>query len=235
MHGKKNETVSIKKLRKVLLNLGLIISLSLTITAFEWNFKGENFVMQKPDELDSVFEFYPPLTIQDAPEPPEPIEAPVEPPTELDQIDIDNSNDPIEGEDDPIIIAIDSSFNTDGGEIESSDVDDEIEDAVAYVDIQAQPIIGLFKFRHDVAKEVVKSLSKRDKMKLRGSQKLIVEFIVEKNGDVTNISIAKSIIKNADNAAKMKIKNSGKWTPGQLEGRVVRQRFHFPIKVTLQD
>lgn len=59
--------------------------------------------------------------------------------------------------------------------------------------------------------------------------KVIVTFIVERDGAITNIKIAKSVDSSLDAEAKRVIRSMPKWKPGKHNGSAVRVKYRFPI------
>jgi TonB family protein len=72
---------------------------------------------------------------------------------------------------------------------------------------------------------------KAQRMGLEG--KVFIEFVVEKDGSVTNVKVLKGIGAGCDEEAVEVIKNSGKWVPGKQHGKPVRQRMVLPITFRL--
>lgn len=65
--------------------------------------------------------------------------------------------------------------------------------------------------------------------------RVIVTFVVEKDGSLTDIKVLRGIGSGCDEEAMRVIKNSPKWKPGIQNGRPVRQQYTVPIQFTLQD
>lgn len=65
--------------------------------------------------------------------------------------------------------------------------------------------------------------------------RVIITFVVERNGSVTNIRVLRGIGYGCDEEAVRVLKESPKWAPGVQKGRVVRQQYTIPINFTLQD
>ena len=59
--------------------------------------------------------------------------------------------------------------------------------------------------------------------------KLLVTFVVEKNGSVSTVKIIQGIEKNLNLAVIDAIRESPKWTPGYKEGKPVRALYKLPI------
>jgi len=62
---------------------------------------------------------------------------------------------------------------------------------------------------------------------------IFIQFVIEKNGDVTNIKILQHLDEYCDAEAKRVIGLMPKWTPGQKNGRNVRTYFNLPLKFSL--
>lgn len=58
----------------------------------------------------------------------------------------------------------------------------------------------------------------------------ICQFIVEKDGSITHIRVVRSSgNKSLDRAAIRVIKTMPKWTPGRLQGKIVRTTYALPV------
>lgn len=60
---------------------------------------------------------------------------------------------------------------------------------------------------------------------------VIVSFVVELDGSLTEIKAIKDIGNGAGQAAINMIKKSPKWSPGQMEGKPVRVRYELPVTI----
>lgn len=61
-----------------------------------------------------------------------------------------------------------------------------------------------------------------------------VSFVVEKDGEITNIFIEKGVSKTIDREAKRIVRSFPKWVPAELDARKVRTRVRLPIVFTLE-
>ncbi len=59
--------------------------------------------------------------------------------------------------------------------------------------------------------------------------KVFLTFIVDKDGSITDVSLARGIGGGCDEEAIRILKESPKWNPGKQRGRAVRQKMTFPI------
>ena len=62
---------------------------------------------------------------------------------------------------------------------------------------------------------------------------IYIEFVVEKDGSLTQLLIRKGISHELDEQAIRVVKIMPKWIPGKVYGRIVRTRFMLPIKISV--
>lgn len=65
--------------------------------------------------------------------------------------------------------------------------------------------------------------------------RVIVSFVVEKDGSLSDIHIARGVAEDIDREALRVIKDSPHWTPGSQNGKLVRVAYSVPIAFTIQD
>lgn len=63
--------------------------------------------------------------------------------------------------------------------------------------------------------------------------RVFVNFIVEKDGSISNVRILRGIGGGCDEEALKAIENMPKWVPGKNDGKPVRTEFNMPIRFTL--
>lgn len=85
---------------------------------------------------------------------------------------------------------------------------------------------GLEKFRDWVMRRTNYPQAAFEK-RIKGT--VVLTFIVEKDGSVSNVTIVKSVDPLLDNEAIRAISESPKWTPGFQQGGPVRVRFLIPL------
>lgn len=61
-----------------------------------------------------------------------------------------------------------------------------------------------------------------------------IQFVVEKDGSITNTKIVRGIEPSLDNMALKTIQNMGKWNPGKQRGKAVRVQQVIPINFQLK-
>ena len=70
------------------------------------------------------------------------------------------------------------------------------------------------------------------KNKIQGQ--VILSFIIEKSGEITNIQVVRSVHKTLDDAAIYIFDTMPNWAPARLNNEFVRSKVIFPIKFTLR-
>ena len=64
---------------------------------------------------------------------------------------------------------------------------------------------------------------------------VIVRFVVDKEGNITNIQVMRGIGGGCDEEAVRVVEGIPKWEPGVQNGRAVPVVFNLPIRFTLRD
>ena len=64
--------------------------------------------------------------------------------------------------------------------------------------------------------------------------RVLVQFVVEKDGSITNVKKVKSVSPELDAEALRVVKSMPNWTPGKQRGEAVRVKFTIPIVFRLQ-
>ena len=94
------------------------------------------------------------------------------------------------------------------------------------VEHSAAPEGGLNEFYQFISSKI-KYPAKARRMGIEG--KVYVEFIVEKNGSLTDIKTIAGIGGGCDEEALRVIGMAPKWNPGKQRGKPVRQKMNIPI------
>lgn len=64
--------------------------------------------------------------------------------------------------------------------------------------------------------------------------RVVVSFIVERDGSITDVNIVKSVDPSLDKEAQRVVKSMPKWIPGQQNGSAVRVKYNLPVMFRLQ-
>jgi protein TonB len=64
--------------------------------------------------------------------------------------------------------------------------------------------------------------------------RVIVGFVVERDGSITDVNILKSIDPSLDREAARVVRSMPRWTPGKQNGQAVRVKYNVPVTFRLQ-
>lgn len=67
------------------------------------------------------------------------------------------------------------------------------------------------------------------------SGRVVCSFVVEKNGSITDVKVAKSVHPALDKEAVRVISSMPKWAPAMKNGQPVRIRYTLPVTFRLQE
>lgn len=62
---------------------------------------------------------------------------------------------------------------------------------------------------------------------------VVVQFVVEPDGSVSNVHVVRSVFPSLDTEAVRMVKAMPKWSPGMQNGKPVRVRFNVPMRFSL--
>ncbi|HOZ29596.1 MAG TPA: energy transducer TonB [Bacteroidales bacterium] len=230
MQVKKSDKVNLEKQKTNFLLIGLVLSLAICLVAFEWTTKEITETNLGNLSGEEIFEEEIENTTQETP--PEEIEQPEpEPETVIEELTI--------VEDDVEVNDVD--FNSDANEntktniniVQSFEVEVEEEvEPIAFAVVEDKPLFpggdaALMKFIADNTKypEIAKE---------NGIQgRVFIQFVIDKNGNVTKVQVAKGVDPYLDEEALRVVKMLPNWTPGKQRGKPVPVTFVVPINFKL--
>lgn len=228
MEQKKNPKADVYRLGSPLFFVGLIFSLLLVISAFEWKFYDDLEVVSL-GTLESEETEILDIPITEMPPPPPPV---------LQQPEIIEVPDEEEIEQE-VEMDLDVEVKEEKAVVKPIKIDapppppqvEEQEDEIfLVVEESAQPQGGFPEFYKYVGKNIQYPKQAR-RMGVEG--KVIVQFVVGKDGALTDIKVLKGIGSGCDEEAIRVIKESPKWSPGKQRGRAVKQKMTVPIAFKL--
>ena len=221
---KKFYSVDVNKYSGVIANVGLVLSLGLVLTAFEYpDFDDQTLVDlgSLDSEMEEMIEIPP---TEQLPPPPPKIQQPeiVEVPDDEEieeeiEVDLDMEVDE-ETVIEEIVVA---------EEPEEEEVVDEI---FEIVEDAAAPVGGYPAF-YKFVKKNIKYPNQAKRMGVEG--KVYVQFVVDKDGSITDVKAIRGIGAGCDEEAVRILEKAPKWTPGKQRGRPVKQRIVLPINFKL--
>ncbi len=224
MKQKKAAKADVEKKRGVFFQVGMAISLSLVLIAFEWPSAEKNnyaFI----NSHDYVFEEeMTDITYLEKKKPPVPR------PPDVYKIEIVDDDEIIEDE---ILIDVETDI-LEAINYVFTDQEDEDTEPVTFFLVEEKPGFrsgGVEKFRSYIV-ESIKYSSEAVGMGLFG--KVFVQFTVNEKGKVTNVKILRGIDPLLDNEVLRVIQSSPLWTPGKQRGKPVKVTFTIPVNFELQ-
>lgn len=108
--------------------------------------------------------------------------------------------------------------------------EEEVEEVFTIVEESAEPIGGMDAFYKYVQKNL-KYPAQARRMGVEG--KVFVQFVIDKDGSITDVKVVKGIGAGCDEEAVRVIESAPKWKPGKQRGRPVKQRIVLPISFKL--
>ncbi|HLT82218.1 MAG TPA: TonB family protein [Cyclobacteriaceae bacterium] len=222
MEAKKTEKADLTRKSGLFFNIGLVVSLLIAVFAFEYKVRDRSNVedlARNSNIFEEIIEV--PPTEQPPPPPPK-VQQPqiVEVPDETvieEEIEIDMDNE-ITEETKVEVITIQPQ------EVEKEDPNE----IFLVVEETAAPVGGMNAFYEYVGKAMQgKYPAQARRMGIEG--RVFVEFVVEKDGSLTDVKAIKGIGAGCDELAVSVVKNSPKWKPGKQRGKPVRQKMVLPI------
>lgn len=110
------------------------------------------------------------------------------------------------------------------------------EDVVSYYDCDQRPMfLNSADPRNFLEKWVYQYVKYPEEAVREGVQgRVMVDFIIEKDGKISNVKVSKSVSPELDAQAVKVISASPKWKPGKLKGEKVRTAMTIPVEFRLE-
>ena len=216
MEMKKSEKAQLGRKRGQFLIIGVIVALSVTISAFEWKTYGD--IGTVPDSLIVIDEpeWEPVVTKQEIKKPPKPKIAPKLVVVPDDEPDLDPEE---------FIIDVGEIEDFDPSEFEDSFIE-EVDLPFLWVEDMPEFEGGQVAFMKYIAKHI-KYPSQARRMGIEG--KVFVEFIIDKEGRLIDVKAIKGIGAGCDEEAVRVLKEAPAWKPGKQRGKPVKVKMVLPI------
>lgn len=215
------------KYSRLFFSIGLCLSLLFIITAFEWKFYDENEVMDLgvvASDFEDIIEV-PPTEQPPTPQPkivqPKIIEVPDEAEI-MEEIEIDLDIEMTENQiiDQPVF-----------EELQMEIQEEKTDEIFTIVETQPEPIGGFSSFYKYVSENLsYPRLARYNSIEGR----VYIEFVVEKDGSLTDIKTLKGIGGGCDEEACRIISSAPNWKPGKQRGNPVRVKMVIPILFRLE-
>ena len=222
MEIKKYPRADLSRYQGLIFSFSLTLTLLLMILAFEWR-SYEKGIAEIQDRSVNSFELFHEVPPTEIPPPPPAVAQPSV------IVEVPNEEEIMED----IKISIDIEMNQDT-RIEQITIQPvasiiEIEDVDAIftvVESPAEPVGGFAAFYKDIGDRINYPAQAR-RMGIEG--KVFVEFIINRDGSLTNFNIIKGIGAGCDDEAIRVLTSSPRWKAAKQRGNPVRQKMVLPI------
>lgn len=225
MEPKKTEKADLTKKSFLFFNIGLTVSLLLAISAFTYKVYDDTSAKDLHSNQAVTEEIMEVPPTEQLPPPPPKIEQPqiIEVPDEKEieeeiEINMDAETNITETQPEITVAPV--------VEVEKEDPNQ----VFLVVEESAAPEGGMPAFYQFVQKKL-KYPAQARRMGVEG--KVFVEFVIEKDGSITDVKFIKGIGAGCDEEAVRVVKSAPKWKPGKQRGKPVRQRMVLPISFKL--
>ena len=227
MESKKNPKADLESKKGIFLQIGLIISLLAVIGAYEYKSYDalgvSGFGDHKMDALDEEdIEITRPEEVKP---PPPPEEKPPEAPEEIEIKEDDEE--------------LDTELDVDDADTDQDEMMDmEEEFSEPFISVEQMPMLGDCDDEACTQTEIMKFIARNFRYpeiaKANGVEgRVILEFVVEKDGKVGRVKILKGIDKHVDKACINVVEDLPVFAPGKQIGKAVPVKYTVPIKCTL--
>ncbi|MCH7415147.1 energy transducer TonB [Belliella sp. R4-6] len=222
MEIKKTPNADLSTKTGMFFNLGLVVSISLALFAFNYKVYDANGTItqiQQSNIDDELLDI--PITVQETPPPP-PIEQPIlkEVPNEIEIEKIEFVID-VDTKDELVIQDI---------EITDTPIIEDADEIFEFVESAPTPVGGMSAWNKYLQKNLKYPTPAR-RMGIEGT--VTVVFVVNTDGSLQDIEILRGLDGGCNEEAIRVIKNAPSWQPGKQRGRPVRVRMRMPIKFKL--
>ncbi|TCO08361.1 energy transducer TonB [Natronoflexus pectinivorans] len=226
MDTKKSPKADLESKKTVFMQIGLVVTLSLVLIAFEWTTTEVNINLGLMDVEEEVEEEIIPITRQEEVPPPPPPPPPAV--TDIlnivdDDIDLDEELEIFDTEmhDDSMIDFVDMDY------------EEERDDGEIFIIVEEMPEFpgGVQALQRYLAQSIRYPVIAQE----NGIQgRVYIQFVINQNGEVTNATVLRGVDPSLDREALRVVQAMPNWTPGRQRNRPVRVSYTVPINFVLQ-
>jgi len=228
MEIKKTKEADLERKKGMYLQLGLVVVLSIILIAFEWTSrppKEDDSEMVKNIQVEDEM-----MQVTRREEPPK--QEKIEQPKVAEVLDIVDDDVQL---DDDFDFNMEADANTEYDFTSLGDDDEDIEEEEVFFIVEDMPTFNGGDPAVEFRKYIGQNLRYPEIASENGiSGRVIVQFAVNKTGQVVDAVVVRSVDPALDKEAIRVVMSSPKWTPGKQRGRPVSVLFTFPINFVLQ-
>jgi len=219
MEAKKSENSDLTKKSTFFFSIGLLITMVLVVTAFEWKQYDESIVDLMGKNTNTFEETLEVPPTEQPPPPPPMVQQPqvIEVPDEEEIKDDSKVNLDVEVTEDTKVEEI---------VVQAEEPKEETDEIFTVVEESATPKGGMQAFYKYVF-DKIKYPAQARRMGIEG--KVFVEFVIGKDGTLSDVKAIKGIGAGCDEEAVRVVQGAPSWNPGKQRGKPVKQRYTLPI------
>ena len=219
MEAKKTDSADLTKKSGFFLSIGLIFTMVLVVSAFEWRQYDEGIVDLQGKNINNFEETMEVPPTEQPPPPPPSVQQPqvVEVPDEEEIKDDIKVNLDVEVTDQTKIEEI---------VVQAAEPEEETDQVFTIVEESATPKGGMGAFYKFVG-DKIKYPPQARRMGIEG--RVFVEFVIGKDGSLSEVRAIKGIGAGCDEEAVRIVQSAPAWNPGKQRGKPVKQRYTLPI------
>lgn len=230
MELKKSDKANLENKKALFIQIGLVIALSITIFAFEYkSYDQKESVLVDRVAVQEVEEVVMATQEEAAPPPPEDV-----PQAETTEFEIVDDTKKIENEFNVSSFQQTSNVTATVAKVEIEVQDEELE-AETQIFTVVEEEAGFPGGVEKLGEYLSKSIKYPQQAKETGTKgKVMLTFVVEKDGSITDIKILRDIGSGCGEEAKRVVNAMPKWKPAKQRNKAVRQQFVLPVSFNLQ-
>ncbi len=219
MEAKKTEQADLTKKSTFFFSIGLMVTMSLVVTAFEWKDYDESMV-DLMGKSTNTFEETMEVPPTEQPPPPAPT---IQQPQVIEVPDEEEIKDDIKVN---LDVEVTDETKVEEIVIQAEQPKEETDEIFTVVEESATPKGGMQAFYKFVG-EKIKYPAQARRMGIEG--RVFVEFVINKDGSLSDVRSIKGIGAGCDEEAVRIIQSAPAWNPGKQRGKSVKQRYTLPI------
>jgi protein TonB len=221
MEAKKTEKADLVKKTGLFFSMGLLLTMSLVLVAFEWKSYDEQLDLLK-NKSTNTFEEMLEVPPTEQPPPPAPV---IQQPQIVEVPDEEEIK-----EDLNIKFDVEVTEDTKVEAVTVVEEKEEVDEIFSVVEETATPKGGMPAFYKYIG-EKMKYPAQARRMGVEG--KVFVQFVIGKDGSISDVKIIKGIGAGCDEEAARVMQSAPAWNPGKQRGKTVKQRYTLPIQFKL--
>ncbi len=240
MKSKKSESANLENGRPTFLLIGLIFSLGMVLQSFEW--LRSSIIIKPISGLESETLYEPIREIIVVKPKPKNNSQPKKTKNKAEvvvtkKLEVKTIENKKIIDKTPVKINTEIAFEIDStiGDFEGDELGEEPETDSTYQYVELEEVPEFIGGEKAMLSFIGNNLKYPNYSKRVGnSGRVFVSFVIDKQGNVTDVDVVKGVDKHIDAEAKRVIKKMPKWKPGKQRNRLVRVRYTIPVNFVLR-